>query len=181
MTASMLPRLFSGPALRNGAEPFADHVERLGALPSIGNGAALIREIEASGLLGRGGAGFPVGRKWASVAERAVGSGAVVLMNGAEGEPLSHKDRSLLLLRPNLVLDGAELAAEAVGADEIVLYVGERHEAAAQAMTRAVAERSRADRGRRHAARSAPRRRGSPRSGRASGVHRRRARTAAAG
>jgi NADH:ubiquinone oxidoreductase subunit F (NADH-binding) len=80
-----------------------------------------------------------------------MGPGAVVLVNGAEGEPLSHKDRSLLLLRPHLVLDGAELAAEAVGADEIVLYVGERHEAGAQSIARAVAERSRADRGRRYA------------------------------
>jgi NADH:ubiquinone oxidoreductase subunit F (NADH-binding) len=152
----MLPRLFAGPALRAGAEPYADHVERLGRLPAVGSGAGLIRELEAGGLLGRGGAGFPVGRKWRSVAERAVGPGAVVLVNGAEGEPLSHKDRALLLLRPHLVLDGAELAAEAVDADEIVLYVGERHEAAARSVERAVAERASAERasaerGRRHA------------------------------
>jgi NADH:ubiquinone oxidoreductase subunit F (NADH-binding) len=145
-----LPRLFAGPALRTGAEPYAAHLERLGRLPPVGSGTGLIKEIEASGLLGRGGAGFPVGRKWASVAERAMGPGAVVLANGAEGEPLSHKDRSLLLLRPHLVLDGAELAAEAVGADEIVLYVGERHEAAAESIARAVSERSVAEQGRRH-------------------------------
>jgi NADH:ubiquinone oxidoreductase subunit F (NADH-binding) len=148
---SLLPRLFAGPALRGGAEPYAGHVERLGRLPAIGSGTGLIRELEASGLLGRGGAGFPVGRKWRSVAERAIGPGAVVLVNGAEGEPLSHKDRALLLLRPHLVLDGAELAAEAVGADEIVLYVGERHEAAVQSLERAVAERAHAERGRRRA------------------------------
>ncbi|HYK96348.1 MAG TPA: NADH-ubiquinone oxidoreductase-F iron-sulfur binding region domain-containing protein [Candidatus Dormibacteraeota bacterium] len=151
MASPTLPRLFAGPSLRGGAEPYAAHVERLGRLPSIGSGAALIRELEASGLLGRGGAGFPVGRKWRSVAERAFGPGAVVLVNGAEGEPLSHKDRALLLLRPHLVLDGAELAAEAVGADEIILYVGERHAAAARAIEVAVAERARAERGRRHA------------------------------
>jgi NADH:ubiquinone oxidoreductase subunit F (NADH-binding) len=155
MTApSGLPRLFAGPALRSGAEPYAAHLERLGRLPSIGSGAGLIRELEASGLLGRGGAGFPVGRKWRSVAERAIGPGAVVLVNGAEGEPLSHKDRALLLLRPHLVLDGAELAADAIGADEIVLYVGERHETAAAALERAVAERARAERGRRREARA---------------------------
>jgi len=146
----LLPRLFAGPALRSGAEAYADHLARLGRLPSIGSGTGLIRELQESGLLGRGGAGFPVGRKWASVAERAIGPGAVVLVNAAEGEPLSHKDRSLLVLRPNLVLDGAELAAEAVGADEIVLYVGERHESAARSLERAVTERARADRGRRH-------------------------------
>lgn len=146
----MVPRLFAGPPLRGGAEPYADHVQRLGSLPSVGGGNGVIRELDASGLLGRGGAGFPVGKKWASVAERAVGSGAVVLVNGAEGEPLSHKDRALLLLRPHLVLDGAEVAAEAVDADEIVLYVGERHEAAYQSLERAVAERVQADRRHRH-------------------------------
>jgi NADH:ubiquinone oxidoreductase subunit F (NADH-binding) len=150
-TQAMLPRLFSGPALKGGAEAYAAHIDRLGRPPSVGSGTGLIGELEASGLLGRGGAGFPVGRKWRSVAERAVGPGAVVLVNGAEGEPLSHKDRALLLLRPHLVLDGAELAAEAVGADEIVLYVGGRHDAAAQSLERAVAERELKAHGRRHA------------------------------
>ena len=138
----LLPRLFAGPALLGGPEPLADHVERLGRRPSARAGHELINELDASGLLGRGGAGFPVGRKWRSVAERAVGPGAVVLVNGAEGEPLSHKDRALMLHRPHLVLDGAELAAEAVDADEIVLYVGEAHDAARTSMEHAVAERA---------------------------------------
>lgn len=141
----MVPRLFAGPTLRAGAESYADHTARLGGLPAVGS-SELIGELQRSGLLGRGGAGFPVGRKWKTVADRAFGSGAAVLVNGAEGEPLSHKDRSLLVLRPHLVLDGAELAAEAVGADEIVLYVGERHEAAAASIEKAVAERIAADR-----------------------------------
>lgn len=140
--ASPLPRIFAGPALGGSAESLADHVERLGRRPSARGGAQLLAELDASGLLGRGGAGFPVGRKWRSVAERAQGSGAVVLVNGAEGEPLSHKDRALLLHRPHLVLDGAELAAEAVDADEIVLYVGEAHEAARWSLERAVQERA---------------------------------------
>ena len=75
----------------------------------------MIPVLEASGLLGRGGAGFPVGRKWRTVAERSAG-GTAVLVNGAEGEPLSAKDRALMTLRPHLVLDGAQLAADAVGA-----------------------------------------------------------------
>jgi NADH:ubiquinone oxidoreductase subunit F (NADH-binding) len=124
-----------------GAEPYAEHLARHGQLPSHGHRLALISELETSGLLGRGGAGFPVGRKWRSVAERGRDGGAVVLVNGAEGEPLSHKDRTILALRPHLVLDGAQLAADAVGADEIVLYVGDPHQEAMTALQRAGAER----------------------------------------
>lgn len=135
-------RLLAGPASERGAEPYAEHLARLGPFPSARERSSLIAELETSGLLGRGGAGFPVGRKWRSVAERAEGGGAVVLVNGAEGEPLSSKDRTLLALRPHLVLDGAELAARAVGADEVVLYVGEAHDVAVAALQRAGAERA---------------------------------------
>jgi len=134
-------RVLAGPPPAHGAERYAEHVERLGGLPSHGYRLSLIGELEASGLLGRGGAGFPVGRKWRSVAERGREAGAVVLVNGAEGEPLSHKDRTILALRPHLVLDGAQLAADAVGADEIVLYIGESHDDAVTALQRAGAER----------------------------------------
>lgn len=140
----MLPRLLAGPPLTGHAEPLADHLDRLGPRPVARARGELIGELEASGLLGRGGAGFPVGRKWRSVAERAAGAAAAVLVNGAEGEPLSHKDRALLLHRPHLVLDGAELAAEAVGAGEIVLYLGEAHVAPRRSIERALAERARA-------------------------------------
>jgi NADH:ubiquinone oxidoreductase subunit F (NADH-binding) len=122
-----------------GAESLAAHLQRLGPLPARSS-SVLIAEIEASGLLGRGGAGFPVGRKWRAVAERA-GGGAVVLANGAEGEPLSHKDRSLMAARPHLVIDGALLAARAVGANDIIFYVGIEHRAADAALRRALAER----------------------------------------
>ena len=141
-TTGLVRRVLAGPALNQGAESLTDHVGRLGPLVHEPDPTALINLIEASGLLGRGGAGFPVGRKWRSVAERAAGRGAIVLVNGAEGEPLSHKDRAVMSLRPHLVLDGAELAARAVGADEIVVYVGSEHRAARQAMRRAVGERA---------------------------------------
>jgi NADH:ubiquinone oxidoreductase subunit F (NADH-binding) len=65
----------------------------------------------------------------------------VVLVNGAEGEPLSSKDRLLLEARPHLVLDGAFIAAGTVGADQVVLYVGERHRRALEALSRALEER----------------------------------------
>jgi NADH:ubiquinone oxidoreductase subunit F (NADH-binding) len=116
-------------------------VARLGPLPFTG-GAGLIQVLDASGLLGRGGAMFPVGRKWRSVRERAAGH-AVVVANGAEGEPLSSKDRTLMALRPNLVLDGALLAADAIGADEVIVYVGIEHGPAQTALARAVGDRDR--------------------------------------
>jgi NADH:ubiquinone oxidoreductase subunit F (NADH-binding) len=110
-------------------------------MPST-DGAGLIQTLDASGLLGRGGAMFPVGRKWRSVRERAAGD-AVVVANGAEGEPLSSKDRTLMALRPNLVLDGALLAANAIGADEVIVYVGIEHGPAQAALARAVGDRDR--------------------------------------
>jgi NADH:ubiquinone oxidoreductase subunit F (NADH-binding) len=65
----------------------------------------------------------------------------VVLANGAEGEPLSAKDRTLMAARPHLVLDGVLLAADAVGADRAVVFVGVEHRAAGAALRRAAAER----------------------------------------
>jgi|GEM_PF-5489484 len=131
---------------RPDAESFATHHQRLGPLPSLPPDQ-LIAELEASGLLGRGGAGFPVARKWRAVAERSSG-GAVVLANGAEGEPLSLKDRSLMAARPHLVIDGALLAARAVGADDITFYIGVEHRAADAALRHALAERPAAVRSR---------------------------------
>jgi NADH:ubiquinone oxidoreductase subunit F (NADH-binding) len=128
------------------AENLASPQRRLGPLPALPSGE-LIAELDASGLLGRGGAGFPVGRKWRAVAERSSGR-AVVLANGAEGEPLSRKDRSLMAARPHLVIDGALLAARALGADDIIIYIGAEHRAADAAMRHALAERPADIRGR---------------------------------
>ncbi|TMD83827.1 MAG: hypothetical protein E6I74_04590 [Chloroflexi bacterium] len=141
-----MDRLLSGPALAAGAESFAAHQQRFGPLSS-GAAPSLIGRLEANNLLGRGGAGFPVARKWRAVAERANGKG-VVLANGAEGEPLSLKDRTLMGTRPHLVIDGAVLAAHAVGADDIVFYVGREHGAADAAMRHGLMERSAELRGR---------------------------------
>lgn len=136
----MEPRILAGPAAAAGPEPLAAHGARLGRVPRDRAAAAVIPVLEASGLLGRGGAGFPVGRKWRSVAGQ-TGGRPIVLVNGAEGEPLSAKDRTLLRLRPHLVIDGALLAADAVDADRIVFYVGAAHRDARTSLARALAER----------------------------------------
>jgi NADH:ubiquinone oxidoreductase subunit F (NADH-binding) len=99
----------------------AAHVRRHGPMPVPADPAALIADIGAAGLTGRGGAAFPSARKIAAV--RAAGRDAVVVANGAEGEPASRKDATLLWRAPHLVLDGLQLAAAACGAGTAVLYV----------------------------------------------------------
>jgi NADH:ubiquinone oxidoreductase subunit F (NADH-binding) len=130
--------VLAGPDLNSGFERYGEHRQRLGELPL--HGAAIIEILERSGLRGRGGAAFPAGTKWRTVAGNSRGD-AVVLANGAEGEPLSRKDRVLMETRPHLVLDGAALAADAVGAREVVLYVGAGHVRSRDALQRALAER----------------------------------------
>jgi NADH:ubiquinone oxidoreductase subunit F (NADH-binding) len=113
-----LPRLLPS----RGAVPVGleAHLLRHGPLPYRGAPQRLIPEVAAAGLTGRGGAAFPVHRKLAAVAAR---SRPVVIGNGAEGEPASRKDRSLLWISPHLVLDGLQLAAEAAGSVTAALYV----------------------------------------------------------
>ncbi len=81
----------------------------------------LVDLVEAAGLTGRGGAGFPTARKI-----KAVGRRPVVIGNAMEGEYLSHKDSVLLRTAPGLVLDGLELLAGALHARRTVLAVGHR-------------------------------------------------------
>jgi len=102
-------------------DQYAVHLDTWGALPDV-SGAAIVEAVEASGLLGRGGAGFPTGRKMRTVAAGA-SRRPVVVANGAEGEPASGKDVLLLGRAPHLVLDGIQLAARAIGADEAHLAI----------------------------------------------------------
>jgi NADH:ubiquinone oxidoreductase subunit F (NADH-binding) len=118
-------------------EDVRTHLARYGSLPYRGGPGLLIGSVEQAGLTGRGGAAFPVHRKMAIVA-RARGR-TVIVANGAESEPASHKDALLLQAAPNLVLDGLQLAAEAIGASEAYLYV---HPGVSHEIMRAVAQRS---------------------------------------
>jgi NADH:ubiquinone oxidoreductase subunit F (NADH-binding) len=116
------------------------HVVQFGVLPAQ-ESEALIQLVEASGLTGRGGAGFPTARKLRATA----GKRPVVVGNGSEGEPASSKDRALLALVPHLVLDGLNLAARAVGARESILTVADPKSVEGLALTAAARHRAGVD------------------------------------
>ncbi|WP_197380323.1 NADH-ubiquinone oxidoreductase-F iron-sulfur binding region domain-containing protein [Mycolicibacterium mengxianglii] len=87
---------------------------------------ALLSAVELSGIVGRGGAAFPLAVKLRSVrAAWQRGQATVVVANGEEGEPASVKDRWLLRHRPHLVLDGLRLAARLVGAQHVHVYLSD--------------------------------------------------------
>jgi NADH:ubiquinone oxidoreductase subunit F (NADH-binding) len=137
-----LPRLLRGiPA--EGALSLSEHLAVHGEAPLAHgrrerrNAAALIDRVERAGLCGRGGAGFPTAVKMRAVA--GARGRPIVVINGAEGEPASLKDRTLLGALPHLVLDGGVLAAQAVGADELIVGVCESSDV--DALQRAIAER----------------------------------------
>jgi len=115
---------------------YREHVDVHG--PSPRGGAALIDAVAAAGLRGRGGASFPTAIKLRAVAGR---RRPIVVVNAAEGEPLSAKDRTLIRLAPHLVLDGALAAAAAVGARHVVVAVRDDGSGAVEAARAAVAER----------------------------------------
>ena len=101
--------------------------------------AATIAEVSRSGLRGRGGGGFPTGRKWAGIAEQA-GGRRYLVCNGAEGEPGTFKDRALLRANPYQLVEGIVIAAFAVGADEAFICLKASFVCEIAAVTRAVQE-----------------------------------------
>jgi NADH:ubiquinone oxidoreductase subunit F (NADH-binding) len=123
-------------------EDLTAHLSRHGERPRLDAGL-LVTSIEESGLRGRGGAAFPTGTKWRAVMQRAAGGDAVVIANAAESEPASFKDRTLLTVRPHLVLDGLELAAEAVGARRAIVYVSRARGELQRSLVAAIGERRR--------------------------------------
>ncbi len=125
------------------AEGLAAHLRTFGPLRPDAH-SNLIAELGDAGLTGHGGAGFPAAVKWRAVAGGGAPGAAVVVADGAETEPASYKDRTLLALRPHLVLDGIRLAAGAVGAGRCVLYVGRAHDALQRTLRGAIEERHRA-------------------------------------
>ncbi len=136
-------RLLAGPPADRGAEDLASHERRLGPVAAVVEGDGLRRTIADAGIVGRGGGEFPLAAKLRTAAEAAaVTAVPLVVVNGSEGEPASRKDRALLEHRPHLVLDGAEVAAAAVGAPDVVLYVHGGRPAVVDVLRRALGERS---------------------------------------
>ncbi|MCK9368309.1 MAG: formate dehydrogenase [Metallibacterium scheffleri] len=100
---------------------------------------SLIEQIEASGLRGRGGAGFPTGRKWRAVAAEAA-SQKFVVANGDEGDPGAFSDRFLMEDDPFRLIEAMAIAAHAVGASRGVIYLRKEYPAAAQSLDSALRE-----------------------------------------
>jgi len=137
LTPNGTARLLAGVRADNRPITFAEHLATYGRLDSVGHG--LIDLLEASGLRGRGGGGFPTGQKLAAVA--GVRGRPVVVVNATEGEPASSKDRALLRTSPHLVLDGAAAVAAAIGARDVIIAIGRRAKTEAAIITAALRER----------------------------------------
>jgi NADH-quinone oxidoreductase subunit F len=85
--------------------------------------AEVIEEIKASGLRGRGGAGFPTGRKWEMLASQRNGRGKYLVCNADEGDPGAYMDRAVLEGNPQSIIEGMLIGAFATGATQGVVYV----------------------------------------------------------
>src|SRR5439155_21668698 len=133
-----LPRVLAGARTDGGPVGVEAHLDRYGPLPAAGE---LVDLVAAAGLRGRGGAGFPAARKLQAV--RDARRQPVVVANAVEGEPISGKVRALLRHVPHLVLDGAALAAAAVGAREAIVAIGAQARPELEVVRRALGERAR--------------------------------------
>ncbi len=98
---------------------------------------AVVEEITKSGLRGRGGAGYPTGLKWATVAKMP-GKQKYVICNADEGDPGAFMDRSVLESDPHLILEGMAIAAYAVGANHGYIYVRAEYPLAIERLQKAI-------------------------------------------
>ncbi len=99
----------------------------------------ICRCVSDSGLRGRGGGGFPTGRKW-ELTRRSPGPKKYVICNGDEGDPGAFMDRSVMEGTPHSVIEGMMIAARAIGADEGVIYVRAEYPLAVRRLRQAVAD-----------------------------------------
>lgn len=101
--------------------------------------AAVVEEINFSGLRGRGGGGFPTARKW-ELCRVQPGPKKYIICNGDEGDPGAFMDRSVMEGNPHSVLEGMMIAARAIGADEGYVYVRAEYPLAVERVKKAIAE-----------------------------------------
>jgi bidirectional [NiFe] hydrogenase diaphorase subunit len=106
------------------------------------NPQAVVEQVARSGLRGRGGAGFPTGLKWTTVA-KAGGARKFVICNADEGDPGAFMDRSVLESDPHRVLEGMAIAAYAVGADHAYIYVRAEYPLAVKRLRTAIRQAER--------------------------------------
>lgn len=111
--------------------------EALAKVLEEGNPDAVIDTIEKSGLRGRGGGGFPTGRKWRFTAANKGGKSYIVC-NGDEGDPGAFMDRSVMEGDPHKLLEGMAIAAFAIGADEGYIYVRAEYPLAIKRLRKAI-------------------------------------------
>jgi NADH-quinone oxidoreductase subunit F len=97
----------------------------------------IVKEILDSGLRGRGGGGFPTGRKWEAARIQPAGK-KYVICNGDEGDPGAFMDRSVMEGNPHSVVEGLMIAARAIGADETIVYVRAEYPLAVRRMRKAL-------------------------------------------
>ncbi len=117
---------------RDGFEALSRCIKQLSSKQIIG-------EIEASGLRGRGGAGYPTHLKWSAV-QQSGGKKKYVLCNGDEGDPGAFMDRMLMESYPYRIIEGVTIAAYTVGADEGYFYIRAEYPLAIERMTKALEE-----------------------------------------
>ncbi len=89
--------------------------------------AWVLEEVKASGLRGRGGAGFPTGLKWEMLSRQPDGRGKILVCNADEGDPGAYMDRSLLEGNPHSIIEGMIIGAFATGATEGIVYVRDEY------------------------------------------------------
>ena len=95
--------------------------------------AEIIAEVTAAGLRGRGGAGFPTGKKWA-LCQQAEATPKYLICNGDEGDPGAFMDRSVLEADPHAIIEGMVIGARAIGADKGFVYIRDEYPLAVKRM-----------------------------------------------
>jgi len=142
--ATTLPRLLGGMGTEVDLRPLERHLAHHGDLPIVVDPGrpdqALLDEVRASGLGGRGGAMFPASRKVDAVLSQR--GRPVVVINGAEGEPPSRKDHVLMRGAPHLIIDGAVVCAALVGAREATIALEQSARREHRALEEALRERA---------------------------------------